>query len=128
LPDIYIGRITMSNIVFYKDPVDTFECDIKVDGASASNTKARLVLEFQNKSLLFNGSIHNGRVSVKIPKLSEIDEHTGNTTLEIIADQTFFEAWKSNFELKNKKNVTVNEIKINNWINQPRIFNSNRRI
>jgi len=118
----------MSNIVFYKDPVDTFECDIKVDGASASNTKARLVLEFQNKSLLFNGSIHNGRVSVKIPKLSEIDEHTGNTTLEIIADQTFFEAWKSNFELKNKKNVTVNEIKINNWINQPRIFNSNRRI
>lgn len=101
-------------VVFYKDSVDVFECDIKIDGASSSKTKARLVLEFQNRTLLFNGSISNGHVSVKIPKLSDIDESTGNATLEVIAEQTFFEAWKAPFDLRNKKNVRVNEVRVNN--------------
>jgi len=101
-----------NSVVFYKDSVDTFECDIKIDGAS-SKAKTRLVLEFQNRTLLFNGDIKEGHVSVKIPKLSDIDESTGKATLEVIVDQTFFEAWSENFDLKNKKNVSVNEVVIN---------------
>jgi hypothetical protein len=108
----------MSNVVFYKDSVDTFECDIKIDGASSSKSKARLVLEFSDRTLLFNGKIDKGHVSVKIPKLSEVSDESGRAILEIIAEQTYFEAWESPFDLKNKKSVSIKEVIVNSDANK----------
>lgn len=104
----------MSNVVFYRDSVDTFECDAKIDGASSNASKVRLTLEFSDRTLLFNGDISGGHVSIQIPKLTEIAEESGEAVLEIIADQTYFEAWTSPFELKNKKSVAIMEVNINN--------------
>ena len=42
-----------------------------------------------------------------------MNDVSGNAILEVIADSTYFEAWKSEFELKNKKSVGISEIKIN---------------
>jgi hypothetical protein len=103
----------MGNVVFYRDALDTFECDVKIEGASADHSKSRLVLEFSDRTLLFTGAINDGHVSIKIPKLSEISDKSGEATLEIIADQTFFEAWSAPFDLKNKKSVGISEVTIN---------------
>lgn len=102
----------MGNFVFYRDSAKTFECDIKIQGASTNSTRARLTLEFSDRTLLFNGEIRDGHVSVVVPKLPEISESTGNATLEIIADQTFFEAWKSPIQLESKRGVFVSEVKV----------------
>jgi hypothetical protein len=103
----------MGNVVFYKDSIDTFECDITIEGASANTSKSRLILEFSDRTLLFTGDISDGHVSISIPKLSEISDRDGTATLEVIADQTYFEAWTSPFELKNKKSVAIAEVTIN---------------
>lgn len=103
----------MANIVFYKDSPETFECDIRIEGASSSNTKARLILDFADKILMFRGKIDGSKVTIPIPKLSEVNSVGGVATLEVIADGAYFESWESTFELKNKKAVAVSEVRIN---------------
>ena len=109
----------MSNVVFYKDIKDNFECDIKVEGTSLSQSKARLVLKFADKSYLFEGSISkDGHVKVEVPSLTECRDDSGTATLEVIAESTFFEAWTSPFELKNKKEIKVQEVSISSSKNK----------
>lgn len=97
----------------FTDKSELFECDIKVEGASLTKSKARLVVETTDYSLLFNGTINSaGKCKIPIRKLNGlIDENSkGNIRLEVIAEDTFFTPWKSNFEIQKSKKVTV-EIK-----------------
>ena len=94
----------------FTDKSELFECDIKLEGASLSKSKARLVVETSDYSLLFDGSISsNGKCEIPIRKLKGlIDENTtGNIRLEVIAEDTFFTPWESDFELDASKKVTV---------------------
>ena len=94
----------------FTDKSELFECDIKLEGASLSKSKARLVVETQDYSLLFQGSIKsNGKCEIPIRKLKGlIDEDTsGNIRLEVIAEDTFFTPWESDFEVETSKKVTV---------------------
>tara|TARA_A100001201_G_scaffold84430_1_gene74830 strand:+ start:187 stop:750 length:564 start_codon:yes stop_codon:yes gene_type:complete len=94
----------------FTDKTELFECDITIEGASLSNSKARLVVETSDYSLMFNGKISsNGKCEVPIRKLKGlIDENTkGNIRLEVIAEDTYFTPWKSNFEIEASKKVTV---------------------
>lgn len=94
----------------YTDKPETFECDIKIEGASLTKSKARLVVETKDYSLMFNGRIdENGKCKVPIKKLKGlIDESIkGNIRLEIIAEDTYFTPWESNFEVQASKSVTV---------------------
>jgi hypothetical protein len=103
----------MGNIVFFRDKPDVFSCSIKIEGASLANSKARLILGFQEKSFLFEGTISpEGLVSVNLPKLLDITESEGTAKLEVIADSTFFEPWTAPFSLKNQKSIVVSEISI----------------
>ena len=97
----------------FTDKPELFECDIKLQGASLNKSKARLVVETSDYSLLFNGSIsYKGKCEIPIRKLKGlIDENTiGNIRLEVIAEDTFFTPWESDFEVETSKKVTV-EIK-----------------
>ena len=97
----------------FTDKSELFECDIKIEGASLSNSKARLVVETNEYSLMFNGKINtNGKCEIPIRKLKGlIDENSkGNIRLEVIAEDTYFIPWKSDFEVNASKKVTV-EIK-----------------
>jgi len=70
----------------------------------------RLVVETKDYSLLFNGSINsNGKCEIPIRKLKGlIDEDTsGNIRLEVIAEDTFFTPWQSDFEVETSRKVTV---------------------
>ena len=94
----------------FTDKSELFECDIKLEGASLSKSKARLVVETSDYSLLFKGEINsNGKCEIPIRKLKGlIDENTtGNIRLEVIAEDTFFTPWESDFEVDASKKVTV---------------------
>ena len=97
----------------FTDKTELFECSISLQGASLKKSKARLVIETPEYSLLFNGNISkSGKCEIPIKKLKGlIDEDTsGNIRLEVIAEDTFFTPWESNFEVETSKKVTV-EIK-----------------
>ena len=97
----------------FTDKTELFECSISLEGASLKKSKARLVIETQDYSLLFNGTISKGgKCEIPIRKLKGlIDENTkGNIRLEVIAEDTFFTPWESDFEVDTSKKVTV-EIK-----------------
>ena len=94
----------------FTDKAELFECDIKIEGASLSNSTARLVVETNDYSLMFNGSItSDGKCKVPIKKLKGlIDESSkGNIKLEVIAEDTYFTPWNSQFEIQSSKKVTV---------------------
>jgi len=94
----------------FTDKNELFECNISLQGASLKKSKARLVVETQDYSLLFNGDINsNGKCEIPIRKLKGlIDENTtGNIRLEVIAEDTFFTPWESDFEVDASKKVTV---------------------
>ena len=94
----------------FTDKSELFECDIKLQGASLKKSKARLVVETQDYSLMFNGSIStSGKCEIPIRKLKGLidEDTTGNIRLEVIAEDTFFTPWESDFEVETSKKVTV---------------------
>jgi len=94
----------------FVDKQETFECNIKLEGASITNAKARLILESDEMNLVFMGEIDsNGNCTVPIKKLKNIlpEETEGKMTLEVIADDTYFEPWQTDFFVKASKSVKV---------------------
>ena len=94
----------------FTDKAELFECDIKIEGSSLSKSNARLVIETKDYSLLFNGNIDSsGKCSIPIKKLKGLIEESsqGSIRLEVIAEDTFFTPWESNFEVQASKKVTV---------------------
>jgi len=94
----------------YTDKPELFKCNIDLEGASISDTKARLVIESKDISLLFEGEISSdGSCAIKIPKLKDYlkENKDGIMKLEVIAEDTFFSPWEDTFNLKASKKVTV---------------------
>ena len=94
----------------YTDKGENFKCNIEVQGAKLSQTKARLVIESKGHSILFEGKVDgNGECIVPIVKLKDILEEgeQGEMRLEVIAEDTFFSPWKSEYKVKTNKKVTV---------------------
>jgi len=108
----------------FTDKAELFECDIKIEGSSLSQSNARLVIETKDYSLLFNGDItSDGRCSIPIKKLKGlIDESSkGSIRLEVIAEDTFFTPLESDFEVQASKKVTV---EVKSQQEKPRIAES----
>ena len=94
----------------FTDKTELFECSISLQGASLKKSKARLVIETPEYSLLFNGTISKGgKCEIPIRKLKGLidEDTTGNIRLEVIAEDTFFTPWESDFEVETSKKVTV---------------------
>jgi hypothetical protein len=99
----------------FVDKTELFECDIKLEGASLKNSQARLLIESPDLSLIFKGEIDsNGKCKIPIRKLKGIlEENTqGNIKLEVIAEDTYFTPWESDFIIDISKKLTV-EVKNN---------------
>ena len=97
----------------YTDKIENFEAKIKLEGASLKKSKVRLVVESQDFSLMFNGTISkSGTVKVPVKRLKGLlDENTkGKIRLEVIAEDTYFTPWESTFLVEAAKKLTV-EIK-----------------
>jgi TusA-related sulfurtransferase len=94
----------------YTDKQELFECSISLEGASVKNSKVRLVVEADNLNLLFKGTIDSsGKCTVPIRKLKNLLEEStkGKIKLEVIADDTYFTPWESDFEVETARKVTV---------------------
>jgi len=94
----------------YTDKTEIFECKVKIDGASLSNSQARLIIESEDLTLLFKGKIDNdGNCKIPIKKLKGIlpESIKGEIKLEVIADDTYFIPRKSDFSVDVSKKVVV---------------------
>jgi len=92
----------------YSDKPNLFECSIQLEGTSISNSFARLIIESDENSLVFNGEINNNGVCVvPIKKIKGLVSEGGNMRLEVVADDMYFNPWNSEYELKQSKSVTV---------------------
>jgi len=94
----------------YTDKNELFECDIKLSGASIKDSFARLIVEANDISFVFNGTISkSGKCSIPVKKLKGLlgESESGNIKLEVVADDTYFVPWKSEFSVEASKKVTV---------------------
>lgn len=97
----------------YTDKKEEFTCQLEIEGADISNTTSRLILETDKGfSLLFPGKVSkDGKCSVNIDKIKNVlkENDGGSIKLEVIADDTIFVPWESNFTVKISKKVALAE-------------------
>lgn len=93
----------------YTDKNNTFKCKIVVEGANESTSIARLVIEGESHNLMFDGKLRDGVCEVNIGKFKNFDNFKakGQVRLEVIADDTYFIPWKSEYILEQSRVVTV---------------------
>jgi hypothetical protein len=94
----------------FTDKTELFECNIKLEGASLKNSQARLIIESEDINLLFKGQITpEGKCLIPIKKLKGLLEGNtkGEIKLEVIAEDTYFTPWKSEFVVEASKKLTV---------------------
>tara|TARA_Y100001963_G_C6743954_1_gene430549 strand:- start:132 stop:731 length:600 start_codon:yes stop_codon:yes gene_type:complete len=108
----------------YTDRGENFKCDISLEGAKLSQSFARLVLECDDVNLVFKGKIDeaSGKCIIPIKPLKGVlDENTqGKIVLEVVADETYFIPWESNFIVNTAKKVSVN-IEEQSFSNKPKL-------
>jgi len=98
----------------FLDQPKTFECDVKIEGASMDDSKIRLFLESENFTISFNGKINkDGAVKIPIQKMKGIlqEDVIGKMYLEVIAEDTVFKPWEGEYQtsISKKVQVEVNE-------------------
>ena len=94
----------------YTDKQEIFECNIFLEGASLTKATSRIIVETQDLKLLFEGTIDkDGNCKVPIKKLRGlVSENTkGTMKLEVIAEDTYFLPWESDFEVDTAKKIKV---------------------
>jgi hypothetical protein len=94
----------------FTDKTELFECNVKLEGASLKNSQARLIIESEEINLLFNGKIDStGKCTIPIKKLKGLLESNtkGEIRLEIIAEDTYFTPWRSEFKVEASRQITV---------------------
>jgi flagellar basal body P-ring protein FlgI len=83
-------------------------CDISIEGADLNETEARIIIESKDWTLMFKGSLKNGKCIVPVKKLNILQEgQTGKIRLEVIAEGNLFVPWEDDFKVKVSKKVTV---------------------
>jgi len=94
----------------FLDKNKTFECNVNIEGASLNESEVRLMLSVDNYSLSFKGDINpDGTVKIPLGKLKGIleENYTGKISLEVIAEDTVFKPWESEYQTDVSKKVEV---------------------
>ena len=100
----------------YTDKKEIFECRIFLEGASLKKATSRIVVETEYLNLMFEGTIDkDGNCKVPIKKLRGLldENESGKIKLEVIAEDTYFSPWESDFTVDTAKRIKV-EIKEQN--------------
>jgi len=102
----------------FLDQHKIFQCNVKIEGAALDKSEARLFLESENFTLTFKGDINaDGTVKIPIHKLKGIlkENVVGKISLEVIAEDTVFKPWESEYstDISKKVEVNFNESKVN---------------
>ena len=94
----------------YTDKQEIFECKITLEGASLTKATSRIIVETDDLKIMFEGTIDkDGNCKVPIKKLNGLLKENDNGTmkLEVIAEDTYFNPWESDFEISTSKKIKV---------------------
>ena len=94
----------------YTDKQENFICEINLTGASLTNAQSRIIVSSDVVNIMFEGKVDSsGKCIVPIKKLQGLlpEGTTGDIKLEVIADDTYFQPWSSNFIVEASKKITV---------------------
>ena len=94
----------------YTDKQENFICEINLTGASLTNAQSRIIVSSDVVNIMFEGKVDSsGKCTVPIKKLQGLlpEGTTGDIKLEVIADDTYFQPWSSNFIVEASKKITV---------------------
>jgi hypothetical protein len=93
----------------YRDKSETFLCELEITGADPNNSKARIILETNNLTYMFEGSIsEDGKCKIPLKSMSFLKENeSGKIKLEVIADDMIFSPWEDVFYASNSKKVAI---------------------
>ena len=94
----------------FTDKQEIFECNIYLEGASLTKATSRIIVETQDLKLMFEGTIDkDGNCKVPIKKLRGLvnEDTKGTMKLEVIAEDTYFNPWESDFEVDTAKKIKV---------------------
>ena len=100
----------MKSYKLYTDKQEIFECKIYLEGASLTTATSRIIVETQDLKLMFEGTIDkDGNCKVPIKKLRGLvnEDTKGTMKLEVIAEDTYFLPWESDFEVDTAKKIKV---------------------
>jgi len=104
----------VNDYILYTDRKENFSCDIALEGAKLNEAFARIILETNDLSYIFTGKIDgSGKCNIPIRPLKGLMEvrDTGKMVLEVVADDTYFKPWESEFvvDAHTKLEVKINE-------------------
>ena len=94
----------------YTDKSEIFECKITLEGASLKDATSRIVVNTPDLKLMFEGTIDNqGNCKIPIRKLRGLfgENDKGTIRLEVIAEDTYFLPWESDFIVNTSKKIKV---------------------
>ena len=94
----------------YTDKQEIFECKITLEGASLKDASSRIVVNTPDLKLMFEGTIdRDGNCKVPIRKLRGLlgENDKGTIKLEVIAEDTYFLPWETDFIVNTSKKIKV---------------------
>ena len=94
----------------WTDKKEIFECKITLEGASLKDAVSRIVVNTPDLKLMIEGTIDNqGNCKIPIRKLRGLlgEDDKGTMKLEVIAEDTYFEPWNSDFIVDTSKKINV---------------------
>jgi hypothetical protein len=94
------------------DTAKNFECTLKIQGASLNKSKVNLVIESNDMDIRCRGTItEKGKVSIPVKKLKGILEENskGKMYLEVIAEDSYFTPYKTDYITEVSKKVNLKE-------------------
>ena len=94
----------------WTDKKEIFECKITLEGASLKDATSRIVVNTPDLKLMFEGTIDNqGNCKIPIRKLRGLlgENDKGTMKLEVIAEDTYFLPWESDFIIDTSKKINV---------------------
>lgn len=93
----------------YRDKTETFICDMEISGANPGSSKARVIIESNDMTYMFEGTIDGkGHCEIPLKKMNFLAENeVGKIKLEVIADDMMFNPWEETFVAVNHRKVTV---------------------
>lgn len=106
-----------------KDKNNEFQCEIRLEGASEAGAKARLFLEADGCEYVFNGSISGEMCTIPMGRLKKFANllESGKIRLEVVADDTLFVPYESDYQLEQEKKVTVEVVQKSAEVKKPMV-------
>ena len=92
------------------DQAKNFECSLKIQGASLKKSKINMIIESDGFDIKLKGTIDSsGQVTIPVKKLKGIlDENVkGNMFLEVIAEDTYFTPYQTEYVTEVSRKVEV---------------------